>query len=120
MIRLRAMAAATALALVAATPAGPAAAQGAPDPHVVTCADLLDAGPDDVARNNVVLSWAVGYMYGRFGSVEGTNLTAERYQQNVSELVGAFRQICPNVPDMTIAAFTRNLANDVAGAVGAP
>ena len=67
----------------------------------------------------MTLSWALGYMYGRFGSVEGANMTAERYQQNVTELVGVFRQICPNVPDLTVAEFTRNLADDFAESVGA-
>ena len=108
------------LATALAAPAGPAAAQDAPDPHVWTCADLLgSAGPEDVTRSNMTLSWALGYMYGRFGSVEGANMTAERYQQNLAELVGVFRQVCPNVPELTVAEFTRNLADDFANSLSA-
>ena len=107
-------------AMVFTVAAEPAAAQDAPDPHVWTCADLLGTdSADDAARSNMTLSWALGYMYGRFGSVEGANMTAERYQQNVTELVGVFRQVCPNVPDLTVAEFTRNLADDFAESVSA-
>ena len=109
-----------ALATALAAPTGPAAGQDAPDPHVWTCADLLaTASAEDVTRSNMTLSWALGYMYGRFGSVEGANMTAERYQQNLAELVDVFRQVCPNVPDLTIAEFTRNLADDFANSLSA-
>jgi hypothetical protein len=119
MIRRRTAAAtATGLLLAALWAPGGAAAQDAVDPHVWTCGDLLQAqSPDDMMRGNMMLTWAMGYMYGRFGAIETANMTAERYQQNVSELVAVFQQICPNIPDMTIAEFTRNLADDFAATV---
>ncbi|MCB9959842.1 MAG: hypothetical protein H6843_14690 [Rhodospirillaceae bacterium] len=99
--------------------AGAAAAQNGPaSPFQVTCADFIaateaPAGSDDNIRGNLMVYWAVGYFYGRFEDVPDANVTPERFAQNASDVVTALRQICPNVPEMPIADFARNLGNDL-------
>ncbi len=86
----------------------------ATDPYTFTCADLLNAQPgDDRIRANMMIYWSVGYMYGRFGGDPESPMRADTYQQTVSDMVNAFQQVCPNVPDMPIATFAENLGNDL-------
>ena len=94
----------------------PAVAQTDPvNPFEITCGQLM-APADENQRiaANMLVTWVVGYFYGRFGAVEGSNVTPEGYDGIVADLVGALQQICPNVPDMPVAEFARNLANDFA------
>lgn len=96
-----------------------AQAQDFVSPFTYTCGQLLSAETDaERLAANVMALWGVGYMYGRFGGGDQPPLNAENYQQSVSDLVGAFNQVCPNVPDMPIAVFVENLANDFANTLG--
>ena len=119
MTRLRHLAALLATLALSTGLAATAAAQGGPaSPYEITCADFLSAtgapaGSDDNIRGNLMVYWVVGYFYGRFEDVPEANTTPERFAQNAADVVGALRQICPNVPDMPIAEFARNLGNDL-------
>ncbi|MCB9949136.1 MAG: hypothetical protein H6842_15145 [Rhodospirillaceae bacterium] len=98
---------------------GGALAQDFVSPFTYTCGQLLSVEtPEERLAANAMLLWAVGYMYGRFGTGESAQLDAGNYQQAFGDMVGAFNQVCPNVPDMPIAVFTENLANDFANALG--
>ncbi len=108
-------------AALLALPSFQAAAQSDPvNPFEITCAQLLAPGDENqrIAANMMVI-WSVGYFYGRFGAVEGSNLTPDGYDQAVADLVGALKQICPNVPDMPIATFMENFGNDFAATLEA-
>ena len=104
-----------AVAIATAGLIAPSAAQAQPEatnPFEFTCAQLLDTpSDDDRVRANMMVYWSVGYMYGRLGGPDAP-LQEANYQQATADMVGAFRQICPNVPDLPIAAFAENLAND--------
>lgn len=108
-----------AAAVVCAGLTAPAAAQSGPaSPYQLTCADFLaateaPAGSDDNIRGNLMVYWVVGYFYGRFEDRPEANTTPERFAQTAAEVVTALRQICPNVPEMPIADFARNLGNDL-------
>lgn len=100
-------------------------AQSGPlDPHVVTCSQMLAAagapdGSHERIAANLLTYWMIGYFYGRFDGVPEANATAERFAANVGDVVNAVRQICPNVPDMPMAEFARNLANDLQTSIDA-
>ena len=105
------------LSCLAVSPAW--AQQDAVSPFDFTCGQLLSAQPgDDRIRANMMIFWAVGYMYGRFGDVPEASVDEPTYQQGVADMVAAFQRICPNVPDMPIATFTENLANDLGRSLG--
>jgi len=103
-------------AVLAALPASSAFAQDNPvSPFEITCAQLMaPADENQQVAGNMMVMWAVGYFYGRFGEVPGANVTPEGYDRAVNDLVNALKQVCPNVPEMPIAVFTENLANDFA------
>ncbi len=95
-------------------PLSAGAQSDATDPYTFTCADLLNAQPgDDRIRANMMIYWSVGYMHGRFGGSPEAPMRADTYQQTVGDMVNAFQQVCPNVPDMPIATFVENLGNDL-------
>ena len=105
------------IALAVLSTVAPLSADAQPDatdPYMFTCADLLNAQPgDERVRANMMIYWSVGYMYGRFGGGPEAPARADNYQQSVSDMVNAFQQVCPNVPDMPIAAFVENIADDL-------
>lgn len=109
------------LATALLIPSMPAVAQDGPiNPFEFTCAQLL-APADENERTgaNMMVMWAVGYFYGRFGGGPDSAVTPEGYEGAVADLVNALKQVCPNVPDMTIATFAENLANDFAATLEA-
>ena len=92
------------------------------DPYRYTCADLLAAQADQgdaKVRANMMLMWSLGYMYGRFDGGPNGVLRAEGFDSMVTDMVNAFGQICPNVPDMPIGEFTGRIADDLAAATAA-
>ena len=106
--------------MLAAALLTPAAAFGQPNPvnpYTYTCADLLAAaeqgpGHSDTTLANLMILWTAGYLYGRLGSLEGSTFTDENFDLVRDDTVAALTGICPNVPDMPIATFAENLAND--------
>ncbi|MEM7446567.1 MAG: hypothetical protein AAF414_24830, partial [Pseudomonadota bacterium] len=87
------------------------------DPYLYSCGDLLAAagaepGSPQNTLGNMMVLWSVGYMYGRLSSIDGTTVTGENFDLVRDDMVGALTSICPNVPDMPIAEFASNLAND--------
>ena len=95
-----------------AAPMAVQAQQEAVSPYAFTCAQMLEAQPgDERMRANMMVYWSVGYMYGRLGGPDAP-LQEANYQDVVNDMIGVFQQICPNVPDLSIAAFAENLAAD--------
>lgn len=105
----------------------PAAAQSqssAINPFTYTCGDLLAAAPlppghADTDLANLMVLWAVGYLYGRLDTVEGSNFNEDNLDQVRTDMVTALTSICPNVPDIPIAAFASNLADDIERSIAA-
>jgi hypothetical protein len=106
------------LAAAVAMPLAPALADpSSNDPYLYTCADLLAAEDGDArVRANMMLTWSIGYMYGRFGGGADGLLESDSFESIANDMVNAFHQICPNVPDMPVGTFTENLANDLQAA----
>jgi len=103
------------LSAVLLLPTQEAMAQSGPiNPFEVTCGDLLSLNDQNPGIAAMMLNWMVGYFYGRFSDVEGSNVTPDNFGAAVTDMGNAVRQICPNIPDMTMADFTRNLASDFA------
>ncbi|MEZ5666601.1 MAG: hypothetical protein R3F55_04035 [Alphaproteobacteria bacterium] len=103
-----------AAAAVLLLPGLPAAGQAEEaDPFVYTCSQLLASQPgEERIRANMMVFWSIGYMYGRFGGDADGPLAAAGFAQASADVVNAFQQICPNVPDMPIATFMQNLGDD--------
>jgi len=95
-----------------------AQAQNSPiNPFTYTCGDLLAAaemeqGSTENTIANLMVLWAVGYFYGRLESLEASTVTSENFDLMRNDMVGALTGICPNIPEMPIASFATNLADD--------
>ncbi len=109
-MRTYAVAAAIAVAFAGVPEAG---AQSPANPHAFTCGAYLAAQQgQDRGQANAMLYWAVGYLQGRLSAQPTTNFTADTFGKDISDVHGVLTQICPNVPDMTIATFMSNVAGD--------
>ena len=95
---------------------GPAAtAQTAPpSPFAYSCGDLLAAQtPEQRATANLMIYWVVGYLYGELDDIDALQLDGAHHDGTVTDVISALQKICPNVPDLAVADFARNLATDV-------
>ncbi len=109
-----------ALLLTAAVtvPVSAQAQTSAINPFTYTCGDLLaaaDQGPghSDTRLANLMILWTAGYLYGRLDSIETSNFNNENFDLVRDDTVAALTSICPNIPDMPIADFASNLADDI-------
>lgn len=109
------------LAAALALPVSPVLADAnSNNPYEYTCGDLLAAmDSEDRVRLNMMLMWSIGYMYGRFDGGPDGLLNSENFDSSVTDVVNAFRQICPNIPDMPVGEFMGNLGDDLEASVGA-
>lgn len=109
------------LAVALALPVSPVLADpNSNNPYEYTCGDLMAAmDSEDRVRLNMMLMWSIGYMYGRFDGGPDGPLNSENFDSSVTDVVNAFKQICPNIPDMPVGEFMGNLGNDLEASVEA-
>lgn len=93
--------------------AGAAQAQAPVNPFSYSCGTYLAAQQgEDRSQANAMLFWATGYLQARLARLPTTNFTADSFGNDLRDVHAALLRICPNVPEMTLAAFMNNLAGD--------
>ena len=93
--------------------AHPARAQGLPNPYTFSCADYIAAQQAQERREaNAMAYWAVGYMQARLDPLPETTFDADTFTRDIRDVHVALMRICPNVPDLVIADFAKNVSGD--------
>ncbi len=102
-----------AVILGAGLASGAAQAQSPTNPYAYTCATYLTAQQgQERGQANAVLYWATGYLQGRLAAVPTANFSADTFGKDIQDVHASLMRICPNVPNMAVAEFMRNLAAD--------
>ena len=99
--------------LAAALAPAAAQAQSPASPYTYTCSAYVAAQQgQERGQANAMLYWATGYLQARLAALPAVAFSAETFGKDIQDVHGSLMRICPNVPDLVIAAFMNNLAGD--------